>query len=64
MSILLIIAAISMFLFIVLYFLGLSPDFLLWVARKDNPEWAKEFDKHEKDFLRLKSGGSIKWGDC
>jgi hypothetical protein len=51
--------------FVVLLFLSCSKEFLTWCARKDDPEWAKEYDKYQKDFLRLKSsqGGSAKWGD-
>ena len=51
--------------FLLLWLACWSKDFLNWCSRKDDPEWWAEYDKYEKDFLRLKSevnSSSKEWG--
>jgi len=51
-------------LFIITACLACSSDFLLWCAKKEDPEWGKIYDEHLSDFLRMKhNGGSPEWGD-
>jgi len=48
---------------LILGMFALSRDFLLWLARRDDKEWAKEFDKYQADFLRMKhTGQDTGWG--
>ncbi len=55
-----IIIGIDLMAFVVLFFASLSKDLLDWVSKKDDPEWAKEYEKYLKDFLRAKR--DMKWG--
>ena len=58
-----IIALIFSGLVLILCLLSLSKDFLTWGAKKMDPEWAKEYEEHLADFLRLKSQNpDSKWG--
>jgi len=63
-SILFIIIIVDLSLFFILSLFSCSQDLLLWCAKKDDPKWTEEFDKHLSAFLRFKNDcGSAKWGD-
>lgn len=48
-------------LIVILAMIVSSPDFLTWCARKEDPEWAKEYDKHLANFLRFKNQRDNSW---
>ena len=48
-------------LMVILAMIVSSPDFLTRCSRKEDPEWAKEYDKHLADFLRFKNQKAENW---